>query len=141
MDFTYPANVCFECNGCSLCCGDTEQKTRRILLLESEAKTISEQTTRPIEEFSESSVGTTPYVYEMKKPTEGKCFFLKDKQCTIYENRPLICRFYPFELKYDQDGGNYVFNFTLECPMIKRGRPMVKKDFDELFALASERLP
>ena len=72
----------------------------------------------------------------MKKP-EGECFFLKDNKCTIYELRPLICRFYPFELKFDQDKDTHVFNYTLECPMINQGQTVKsKKDFEALFALA-----
>jgi Fe-S-cluster containining protein len=141
MTFVYPQNLSFTCNGCGLCCGDTENKTRHILLLESEAEAISAQTGHPIEDFAEEISGTAPYVYQMKKPHEGKCFFLKNNRCDIYEIRPLICRFYPFELKFSQDSGRYVFSYTLECPTINKGKAMTKKDFDELFALANERLP
>ncbi|MGD6807188.1 MAG: YkgJ family cysteine cluster protein [Candidatus Bathyarchaeia archaeon] len=140
MSFTYPANVCFECNGCGLCCGDTERKLRHILLLESEAEDISAATCLPIEEFTTEIIGSAPYVYEMKKP-EGKCYFLKNNKCTIYDVRPLICRFYPFELKFDKDKDSHVFSFTLECPTInKGGRAMAKRDFEALFQLAEQRL-
>ena len=44
VDFTYPVNIKFECNRCGLCCGDTKQKTRHILLLEAEAKKIAAHT-------------------------------------------------------------------------------------------------
>jgi|YelNatPaOPRAMG01_1025707.scaffolds.fasta_scaffold125103_2 Fe-S-cluster containining protein len=141
MAFIYPENVSFACNGCGLCCGDTAHKTRHILLLESEAEAISAQTCRPIEDFAEEISGTAPYVYQMKKPKEGKCIFLENNRCIIYELRPLICRFYPFELKFDQDRGRYVFSYTLECPTINKGKALAKKDFEELFALAEERLP
>jgi Fe-S-cluster containining protein len=139
MDFTYPANVNFECNGCGLCCGDTKTKTRRILMIASEANTISAQTNLPIEKFAQTA-DKAPYVYEMKKPTDGKCFFLKNNQCTIYTIRPLICRFYPFELKFAQDKNTYVFDFTLECPAIGKGKTLTKKNFEELFLLAKEKL-
>ncbi len=139
MDFTYPANICFECNCCGLCCGDTDHKCRHILLLESEAEEISAQTGRPIEDFAGESNGTQPYIYEMKK-SEGVCFCLKDNKCTLYELRPLICRFYPFELKFDQEKDTHVFSFTLECPTINKGKALSKKDFEELFQLAQQRL-
>ena len=87
------------------------------------------------------SVDKTPYCYEMEKDNEGRCFFLKDNQCTIYTLRPLICRFYPFELKFDQDKNTHVFNFTLECPEIGKGKLLTEKDFKELFLLAKEKLP
>lgn len=140
MDFTYPSDVCFTCNGCALCCGDTDHKLRHILLLESEAEEISAATGQPIEDFCNESNGTQPYIYEMKK-CEGDCVFLKDHKCTIYELRPLICRFYPFTLKFDADKDTYVFTATSECPMIGRGKPMAKKDFEALYALAKQRLP
>ncbi len=35
------------------------------------------------------------------KNVDGKCFFLKDDRCSIYEYRPLGCRFYP--VIYDVD--------------------------------------
>jgi Fe-S-cluster containining protein len=120
VDFTYPNNLLFDCSKCGLCCGDTKQKTRHILLLESKDK--------------------TPSCFEIKKPKVGKCFFLKDNQCSIYRLRPIICRFYPFELKFDPDKGIHVFDFTLECPGISKGKIMTLKDFEELFALAKERL-
>ena len=140
MDFTYPDNVCFECNCCGLCCGDTDHKRRRILLLESEAEEISAHTGLPIEDFANESNGTQPYIYEMRKP-QGDCFFLKDNRCTNYELRPLICRFYPFELKFDQNKDTHVFSYTLECPMINQGKQLSKMDFEALYTLAEQRLP
>ena len=131
----------FECSRCGLCCGDTKQKTRNILLLESEAIAISTETSLPKQAFTKQIKDKKSYRYEMKKNSEGKCFFLKDNQCSIYTLRPLICRFYPFELKFDADKNQHVFNFTLECPGISRGRLMRRRDFEALFLLAQERLP
>jgi Fe-S-cluster containining protein len=141
VDFSFPNNVLFECNKCGLCCGDTKEKTRSILLLESEAKAISAKTCLPKHVFTKQIGGKTPYCYEMKKSSEGKCFFLKDNQCIIYELRPLICRFYPFQLKFERDKDKHIFDLTLECPGINKGKMMGRKDFEELFLLAEERLP
>ena len=141
MDFTYPANVRFECNRCGLCCGDTIEKTRHVLLLESEAQDISAQTGLPIEDFTNEITSNIPYVYEIKKSSQGKCVFLESNQCNIYKSRPLICRFYPFELRFDQDKEIHIFNYTHECPTIGKGKTMTRKDFEELFLLAKQRLP
>ena len=141
VEFTYPSNLLFDCSKCGLCCGDTKQKTRHILLLKSETSDISAKINLPIEDFAEQIKDKEPYCFEMKKPNEGKCFFLKDNQCSIYMLRPLICRFYPFELKFDPNKNLHVFDFTLECLAISRGKIMTAKDFEELFALAKERLP
>jgi Fe-S-cluster containining protein len=117
MQFTYNKNICFSCSSCGLCCGDTEQKTRHILLLQSEAERLAEHTKKPIDTFAVEIQGSLPYVYEMRKDQKGKCIFLKDKQCIAYQLRPLICRFYPFELSTGQDG-IYIFTETDECPEI-----------------------
>jgi Fe-S-cluster containining protein len=109
--------------------------------LESEADAISAETSLPKQAFTKKTADKTPYCYEMKKSSEGKCFFLKDKQCCIYAFRPLICRFYPFELKFDSDKNLHVFDFTVECPGINKGNAVTRKDFEALFLLAQERLP
>lgn len=140
MDFTYPPNVRFECNRCGLCCGDIKQKKRRILLLESETEKIAHCVGRAIADFSAEINDSAPYGYEMKKSSEGKCVFLKDNQCSIYAVRPLICMFYPFELKFNQNKELYSFDFTLECPGTGQGKFMDETDFEKLFRLAKERL-
>ena len=141
MDFDCPTKVIFECSRCGLCCGNTKEKTRHILLLETETNVISTKTCLSKEAFTEQINDNNPYRYEMKKNNEGKCFFLKDNQCSIYSSRPLICRFYPFELKFNQDKDRHVFNFTFECPGIGKGKMLARKDFEALFLLARERLP
>jgi Fe-S-cluster containining protein len=101
-------------------------------MLEVEAKRISETTSKPIEEFSTKIEGHEPYVYEMKKTAkEGKCIFLKENLCTIYALRPLICRFYPFELK-TQKKGKYTFTYTAECPGLGKDRLLQKTYFKNL---------
>jgi Fe-S-cluster containining protein len=140
VDYICPCNVLFECNKCGLCCGDTKEKSRHILLLESEATLISTETCLTTPDFTEKITGKDPYSYEMKKTLGGKCLFLKNNQCRIYGLRPLICRFYPFELKFNPAKDQHVFNFTVECPGISKGKRMTVKDFEALFLIARERL-
>lgn len=131
LSLKYPRNVRFVCDKCAICCGNTEKKFRTILLLNVEAQRISKDTKKVIKEFALKIEGSRPYVYQMKKTDEGKCVFLKDKLCTIYEIRPLICRFYPFELK--TIGDNHIFTFTDECPRIGKGPRLEKSYFEKLF--------
>ena len=140
MDFTFPVNLQFECNGCGLCCGDTDKKTRHILLLEAEAEKIAAYTCQPTNDFSVPIEGKAPYVYEMKKSGSGKCVFLKENRCSIYTLRPLICMFYPFELGPDENKEQHNFDFTVECPGIGKGEVLTKRDFKKLFDAAQERL-
>jgi hypothetical protein len=140
LSFDYPKNVRFQCTKCALCCGDTKKRTRHILLLKKEAERISEAASKPVEEFSVRIKGHEPYVYEIKKTKkEGKCFFLKDHFCTIYASRPLICRFYPFQLRTMKDG-KYRFSYTAECPGVGKGELVEKGCFENLFQQAYEQL-
>jgi Fe-S-cluster containining protein len=135
----YPANLRFECTKCGLCCGDTPNKTRHILLTEQDAEHEANAVDQPIGSFADKITGKEPYIYEMHK-AEGKCVFLQNNQCVIYEQRPLICRFYPFELTTDPDGV-YVFRETAECPSISNpvpnGKKLGAKFFRELLDLAA----
>jgi len=140
VDFTYPTNIKFDCNKCGICCSDTTQKNRHILLLEQEAKKIAKHTSSCIPDFSTEIGDKFPYIYEMKKTSERKCVFLKEEKCSIYRLRPLICIFYPFELEFNSDKGMHNFNFTVECPGISQGKVFQEKDFKRLFKLAQERL-
>jgi len=135
VNFDYPV-VRFRCTKCGICCGDTKEKTRHILLLSPEAEQVSKITLQPISKFAVKIMDKAPYSYEMKKRAEdGKCVFLENNRCAIYSLRPLICRFYPFELKI-ASSSKYVFLFTEECPGIKKGRLLNEDYFRELFQLA-----
>jgi Fe-S-cluster containining protein len=131
VNFSYP-KVRFECLKCALCCGDTKARARHILLLKKEVERISEATSKTLIEFAEKIEGHSPYVYEMRKTSQnGKCVFLKDSRCTIYQLRPVICRFYPFELKVTKDE-EHEFSFTEECLGIRRGKMLKKRYFSDL---------
>jgi Fe-S-cluster containining protein len=132
LGFKYPKHIRFGCERCGLCCGDTEKKVRSVLLLRIEAEHISQKTSLSLYEFVENIEDSEPYVYRLKKNADGKCMFLKDNGCTIYQMRPLICRFYPFELR-SNNCNEYVFAFTEECPSIGKGVGLEKDYFERLF--------
>lgn len=140
MNFDYPLATRFKCVRCGICCGDTATRTRHILILGNEAEQIAETTMKPIFDFAVKIVGKEPYVYEMAKTSQdGKCIFLKQNQCTIYSLRPLICRFYPFELK-TKGSRKHKFVSTDECPGLGKGRVLDEKHFRKLFRLARGRV-
>ena len=140
MTFTYPPDIRFECTRCGICCGDTQNKTRHILLLAQEVIEIAKEATRDASSFCFEVEGASPYAFEIRKQLDGKCVFLKNNQCIIYDRRPLICRFYPFELKFSETNGYYLFYVTLECPGVGLGKRLEDADFRRLFLLAEERL-
>jgi len=103
-----------------------------ILLLKSEADRIRLRTRRSLVEFANRIEGFEPYVYHMKKTVKGKCVFLDDNLCSIYDLRPLVCSFYPFELK-DCGKSKYVFVASHECPRLGTGNILKEEGFEKLF--------
>jgi Fe-S-cluster containining protein len=139
VGFSYPKSVRFRCDRCAVCCGDTENHARHILLLREEARAISRVILKPVEAFATEIEGRKPYVYEMRKTgAEGKCFFLHGTDCRVYEQRPLVCRFYPFKLATLK--GKHRFRCTSECPGMGKGRRLERDYFEELFRQACDRL-
>jgi Fe-S-cluster containining protein len=140
MAFEYPENVRFFCTKCGICCRNTHEKFRHILLMRTEAEEIAKTLKKPVSEFAEKVKAKAPYVYEMRKIAEGgACVFLKENQCTIYAKRPLICRFYPFELKNTQNQ-SHKFVPTEECPGLAKGRRLNEQYFRKLFKTADARM-
>ena len=132
MEFDYPRNVRFKCLRCALCCGDARNRVRSILLLRIEVERILQKTLKSVDDFAKKTEGFEPYVYRMEKTKDGKCIFLKDNICSIYHIRPLICMFYPFEVK-EVGSNRYVFAYTDECPAIGKGSKLKKGYFERLF--------
>jgi Fe-S-cluster containining protein len=137
--YSYPKQQQFQCERCATCCMDTRTHVRRVLLLKNEAKHISRVSEKPMEEFITEVVGHEPYAYEMKKtPEDKKCVFLEGNSCRIYAIRPLVCRFYPFQLSKEK-GQKYSFSVTAECPGVGKGEPLKKGFFEDLFRKACEK--
>jgi len=132
VEFTYPRDVSFVCSRCGMCCGDTEAKVRVILVLKAEAERISKETSMNLAEFVEKIEGFEPYIYQIKKTSTRKCIFLKDNLCSIYKIRPLICRFYPFQLK-NLRHNKHAFSYTNECPNIGQGPRLERRFYERLF--------
>jgi Fe-S-cluster containining protein len=115
---------------------DTKTHVRHVLLLKEEAKHISKVSRKPTEDFAVEVVGHEPYACEMRKTLEDKkCVFLDGDSCRIYFVRPLVCRFYPFQLSKGR-GQKYSFSATIECPGVGRGEILEKGFFENLFRQA-----
>jgi Fe-S-cluster containining protein len=145
MHINFPTDISFHCTKCGLCCGNTPTRNRHILLLELDAQNISLNTNRNVKTFTMHTLQKAPYVYEMKKNLKtGKCVFNKNDKCTIYDSRPLICRFYPFELTTNT-AGDFTIRATCECPAIShiehnKIKKLDKEYFQELVKLAIQKL-
>jgi Fe-S-cluster containining protein len=136
--FNHPTSVRFHCIKCGICCGDTKEKNRHVLLLKTEARQIAKATGRQIVKFAVKIEDKAPYSYEMKKRKNGKCFFLENNRCTIYSLRPLICMFYPFELEVIHNQ-KYTFLYTDECPGINKGQVLNEGYYRKMFQVAHDK--
>jgi Fe-S-cluster containining protein len=130
--FNYPKHVGFICNNCGRCCGDTKDKVRHILLLKTDVDRITNKTLLEAPEFIEEVFGFEPYIFQIRKSENGRCFFLKKNRCTIYKIRPLICRFYPFQLK-NIGKNRFSFSYTNKCTGIEEGSQKARVYFKSLF--------
>ncbi|MBS7623393.1 YkgJ family cysteine cluster protein [Candidatus Bathyarchaeota archaeon] len=134
---SYPTLVNWRCLRCSICCRDTPRHPRRIRLLLKEAIEISRKTGIPVEQFARKAQDQR-YPYEMRK-RYGSCLFLEGRYCRLYDYRPLVCRFYPFEM--ESDGSTLKILFAGEaCPGSGRGQPLGEHFFRRLATHAIERL-
>jgi Fe-S-cluster containining protein len=104
-----------------------------------DAERISNKTLLSIHEFAEQVPNCEPYSYQMRKPEDGKCFFLENNRCTIYEIRPLICRFYPFQLE-NLRNNRYSFSYTNKCEGTGKGPHHKKEFFEDLFNKATKAM-
>ena len=128
--FIYPNEIIWKCQRCTLCCKDSCKHIRRIKLLKKECITISCKINIPIEHFTVPTLDKT-YSYEILKKN-GECIFLTDNYCKIYENRPLICQFYPFEMKTLKDNVYQILFSGKECSAINKGIKLNEKFFRDL---------
>lgn len=95
---------------------------------------MSSETSIEIDKFAEKTGGFEPYVYQMRKTEDGRCVFLTGNSCSIYSIRPLVCRFYPFQLR-SVGKGSFIFTCTNECPGIGEGLQLKRGFFEKLFRM------
>jgi len=139
MAVEYPGRVRWKCLRCTACCQDSTSHERCIRILDNEASTICQKTGLKVEDFSVPYKDYPPYTRRMRK-LDGRCFFLRDRVCSIYAIRPITCVFYPFFLTR-KDERTFRFELTPErCSGLGLGRNVSCDEFRRLFCLAIERL-
>ncbi|MGD0328937.1 MAG: YkgJ family cysteine cluster protein [Nitrososphaeria archaeon] len=130
---SYP-HVTWQCQRCAKCCKDHGERKRRILLTDHDMERIKEASIK--ERFCTIIKNNGPYRYQMILEN-GSCIFLSSNRCTIYNRRPLICRFYPFSMVED---GGYIFDVDADCLGVGLGKCATKKVFTKLVKEAKESL-
>jgi len=101
----------FKCELCARCC--TKEFNDHVFLLDSDLERIRNinpdaVTPAPYYELCDQNGRFYVSGYALKTKPDGSCFFLENKRCRIYENRPLICKVYPHMLHREADDAGKV---------------------------------
>lgn len=100
-------DVGFECDFCARCC--SREFNDHVFLLNRDAvrmEQINPDCMEPAPYFELCDQHGNFYVsgYALKAKEDGSCIFLNDKKrCIIYDQRPAICRLYPYMLHREPD--------------------------------------
>ncbi len=116
---------------------NTNTNERKIVLTKKDVERILSVTKLKIEDFANENIDEK-YPYVMKL-VSGKCFFLDShSMCTIYSDRPLVCRFYPFLMR--KIGKRYVFEVDPSCSGLGGGEKLTEEYFLTLMKEAEKSL-
>ncbi|MDD1675049.1 MAG: YkgJ family cysteine cluster protein, partial [Methanomicrobiales archaeon] len=98
----------FHCAGCGSCCTAERDPVGFVMLSPAEVTRIGtgtgllwNQIAVPYPEFIESAKGVRLTLSWCLRCTNGRCSFLQEGKCSVYHDRPWICRTYPFMLEGD----------------------------------------
>lgn len=111
-------HFCNSCVGKFDCCCNCESIDAPILL-PFEAEKISVSCRKEINDFAEK---LTANLYQMRRDDNDDqkgCIFFQNSMCTIYNNRPLDCRLFPFDFK-EIDGKYWVVYYHQICSAIPK---------------------
>jgi Fe-S-cluster containining protein len=133
VEFYYPAGLTWRCRRCGRCCMDVEGWDRRVLLL---WKDLERLETAGEQDFH-TSAEEGRFVAVTKK-RDGRCVFLGEEGCRVYEARPLICHMYPFYV--ERRGDVYVIGVDDECPGVGEGEALSEEYFAGLLGFALDQM-
>jgi Fe-S-cluster containining protein len=129
VEFLYPAGVRWGCARCGRCCRDVEGHERRILLLEGDIRRLEEAGASGFRE----ATGSEPFTGLMLKK-DGVCVLHGPEGCTVYGQRALLCRMYPFWVERLDDA--YVIRVDPECTGVGEGEELGEGFYRELLGSA-----
>jgi Fe-S-cluster containining protein len=133
VEFYYPAGLNWSCRRCGRCCMDVEGWDRRVLLLEKDIRRLEAAG----EQGFHIPADEDRFVAVMRK-RDGRCVFLGEDGCRVYEARPLLCRMYPFYV--ERRGDVYVMGVDEGCPSVGEGDGLSEGFFARLLGYALDQM-
>ena len=126
----YAEGIRFSCTGSGKCCtihGDYAY----VFVTRSEEKAIAEHRKLTLKQLrSKHTYRPSGQPRSLRFP-DGRCTFVKNNQCTIYEARPQQCRTWPF-WKENLDPETWVTDVAAFCPGIGQGRLYTKEEIERI---------
>ncbi|MFQ6050161.1 MAG: YkgJ family cysteine cluster protein [Candidatus Hydrothermarchaeota archaeon] len=121
----FPKNWKWTCLRCGFCC-----RFKKIEVFEEEKEIVSKYN---FLEETEERDGKKRYF--IKQRAEKCSFLINYNVCKIYENRPSICRRFPFSIRRDLFSGKLKIILNLSCPAINHPKSnSIEREFLEDFA-------
>ena len=112
----------FECQGSGNCC-ISRNSYGFVYLSKKDLKKLSNYFEISKTNFIKKYCDETHDFLHLKelKKNKGKCLFLKNKKCTVYKNRPIQCRTWPF---WNENMNVKLWNeeISINCPGIGKGK-------------------
>ena len=136
----------FRCTDCGNCCTDTivpitDHDVRRLIEPGRPAETFINF--YPRREFDDRAPELAWIHLEegrrvmalKKQPGSEACHFLKELRCSAYEQRPITCRVFPYQVEFDAKGkvNRFYISQAVPCPYQLDGKvnlPQVVRDWD-----------
>ena len=92
----------FSCLLCGVCCSGPDNE---VMVSPPEIEMLAEATgmscdeiAEPYPEWMQQGGCTFTFGWVLRRGEDGNCIFLENNRCRVYQNRPHICRTYPFML-------------------------------------------
>lgn len=97
IEIWFKEGLKFKCTGCGKCCTGP---SGYVFLSNNDIEKLAERFGVSIPNFLRKYTRLVDGSYALlDRPGSGDCIFLKNKQCTVYEDRPVQCRTFPWWLQ------------------------------------------
>ena len=131
----FKEGIKFECQGSGNCCV-SRGSYGFVYLSNKDLKRFAKFFNLSIDEFKLKFCQITDGFIHLleKKSFNGKCIFLKNKKCSVYESRPSQCRTWPF-WNENMNAKIWDNDISINCPGIGKGKLF---KFDKINKLLKE---
>lgn len=107
-------SFCNSCDKASNCC--TGKTVDMPLVTEQEAINIARDMEINMDNFCTPVNGG---IFEIKRQDTNECYFYHKGKCSIYENRPIDCKLFPFDLKISKKTNHLnLVKYDSVCPSL-----------------------